>query len=348
MTALTKTIKKIVPAVVSIVVAKTLKEVENEIPKELLPFLPFEDSYLKIPDQYLDARGLVKVGGGSGFFVDHNGTILTNKHVVSDSRAGYTVVTSDNEMFSAKVLARDPIDDLAILKIEPRAEKKFPIINLGNSLKIELGQEVLAFGNALGMFKNTVSHGIISGMARTIHAAPDPEKPEQEIRGLIQTDAAINPGNSGGPLVDLSGRVIGINTAVVSGAQSLGFAIPINVAKRDLADLEKSGRITRPLLGLRYMPITPELKTKMHLPVDRGALVIGFLPEKPAVAKEGPAGKAGVKARDIIIAADKKDITFEYTIQDVLENKNVGDILDLEILRKGEKLHFSVELTERK
>lgn len=346
MPVLTRTIKKVMPAVVSIVVSKTLSEVENEIPKELLPFLPFEDSHLKVPDEYLDAQGLIKVGGGSGFIVDKNGIILTNKHVVTDTDAEYTVVTSDGKSLVARVLARDPVDDLAILKIDDGND--LPVVPLGNSLDIELGQEVLAFGNALGMFKNTVSRGIISGLARTIHAPPEPEKPEQEMRGLIQTDAAINPGNSGGPLVNLSGKVIGINTAVVSGAQSLGFAIPINVAKRDLMDLKKSGRITRPLLGLRYMAITPELKVKMNLPIDHGALVVGRLPEKPAVTKGGPADLAGVKAKDIILKCDDKDVTFEYTIQDVLGSKNVGDDLELTALRNGETFHFLVKLTERK
>jgi len=289
------------PAVVSVVVAKTLRDVEKEIPKELLPFLPFEDSHLKVPDEYLDAQGMIKVGGGSGFIVSADGIVLTNKHVIAEPHAEYTVVTSDNRSLSARVLARDPVDDLAVLKINDH--QKLPTLALGDSSRLELGEEVLAFGNALGMFKNTVSRGIVSGMARTIHASPEPEKPEQEMRGLIQTDAAINPGNSGGPLVNLRGEVIGINTAVVSGAQNLGFAIPVNAAKRDLLDLKKSGRIIRPLLGLRYMIVTPELQNKMKLPVNYGALIVGRLPEKFAVTRGGPAYRPALRIGILFLSA---------------------------------------------
>jgi serine protease Do len=345
---LTKIISRVMPAVVSIAVSKTLAEVEREIPKELLPFLPFENSHLKVPEEYLDSTGLIKVGGGSGFIVRDDGIVLTNKHVVSESSAEYSVVTNDNRTLKTKILAVDPVDDIAILKIDLPSKEKLPTVQLGDSLKIDLGEEVLAFGNALGMFKNTVSRGIVSGLARTIHASPEPEKPEEEFRGLIQTDAAINPGNSGGPLVNIRGEVIGINTAVVSGAQSLGFAIPINVAVRDLKDLKKQGRIVRPLLGLRYMTVGPELKIKMNLPVDYGALVIGRLPEKPAVTLGGPADKAGVRARDIILTCDGKKINEDYTIQDVLSEKRAGQTLKMNVLRDKVDIDFEVLLTERK
>ena len=250
------------PAVVSIAVSQRLEAVEKEIPAEVLPFLPYENSKLKIPEEYIDAHGLVKIGGGSGFIVDRSGTILTNKHVITGAEVTYTVITDDDKRFPAKVLAIDPIDDIAILKIDAPAGG-LPVVVLGDSSRLELGETVLAFGNALGMFKNTVSAGIISGLSRTIVAAPDPKKPAVEMRGLIQTDAAINPGNSGGPLVDERGRVIGVNAAIVSNAQSLGFALPINAAKRDLADLKKYGRLQRPLLGFRHLTLNPELKQTM-------------------------------------------------------------------------------------
>ena len=340
-----KIIKKVMPAVVSISISKSLEEIEKEIPPELWNFLPFEHHHLDIPEEMIDPQGKVKIGGGSGFIVNSNGTILTNKHVIVDPKAEYTVITDDDRKFNAKVLARDPIDDVAILKIEA---KNLPIVELDDSNNLELGEEVLAIGNALGMFKNTVSSGIISGLSRSIRAATGPQLPMQELRGLIQTDADINPGNSGGPLVNLNGEAIGINTAIVFGAQNLGFAIPISYAKRDLKDLEKHGRIRRPLLGLRYITIDENLKAKMKLPVDSGALVLGQGQTAPAVIPNSPADKAGIKEKDIIIGVDGKQLSVKNTIQDVLEKKEVNDILVLTILRNNKKTDKKITLAERK
>src|SRR3989344_2507492 len=260
-----ETIKKVMPAVVSIVISKSLEDLEKEIPPEILPFMPFGHPHLNIPEEEIDAHGMIKIGGGSGFIVNPNGIILTNKHVVVDPHAEYTVMMHDDRKFKAQVLARDPVDDVAILKIEG---KNLPTVKLGESTGLELGEEVLAIGNALGLFKNTVSLGIISGLSRSIRATTAPMVAPQELRGLIQTDAAINPGNSGGPLVNLNGEAIGINAAIVFGAQNLGFAIPVNYAKRDLADVQKFGRIKRPLLGLRYMNINEDVQARMKLPVN--------------------------------------------------------------------------------
>lgn len=340
-----ETIKKVMPAVVSINISKSLEEIEKEIPPELWRLLPFEQHHLDIPDEMIDPRGKVKIGGGSGFIVDPSGIILTNKHVIIDPKAEYTVITDDDKTFKAKVLARDPINDVAILKIDG---KKLSFVELGDSSNLELGEEVLAIGNALGMFKNTVSSGIISGLARSIKAATAPQSPMQELRGLIQTDAAINPGNSGGPLVNLDGKAIGINTAIVFGAQNLGFTIPINYAKRDLSDLKEHGRIKRPLLGLRYIAIDENLKNKMKLPVDYGALVLGQQPIAQAVIPDSPADKAGMKEKDIIIAIDGKKLSSATTIQDILEEKEVKDIIVLTIIRNGKKIDKKITLAERK
>ncbi|MEK7640549.1 MAG: trypsin-like peptidase domain-containing protein, partial [Patescibacteria group bacterium] len=218
-----ETIKKVMPAVVSIVISKSLEEIEKEIPPEILPMLPEGQQHLNIPPEEIDKRGMVKIGGGSGFIVNKNGIVLTNKHVVADPHAEYHVITSDNQKYKAEVLSRDPVDDIAILKIKGG---NLPVVKLGSSVNLDLGADVLAIGNALGMFKNTVSRGIISGLSRSIRAATTPMVAAQELRGLIQTDAAINPGNSGGPLVNMEGEAIGINAAIVFGAQNLGFAIP--------------------------------------------------------------------------------------------------------------------------
>ncbi len=341
------TIKKTMPAVVSIVITKHLEDLEKEIPKELYPFLPMgpRGPELKIPDQLIDKRGMVQIGGGSGFVVEPNGVVLTNKHVVSDSKAEYTVITNDGRKFPAQILTRDPINDVAILKIEANS---LPIIKLANSNKLELGQTVIAIGNALGIFKNTVSLGIISGLSRSITAQADPNSPPQEMRGLIQTDAAINHGNSGGPLVNLDGVAIGINAAIVFGAQNISFAIPINAAERDLEDLKHYGHVRRPLLGVRYIVIDDNLKDKMSLPVNYGALVIKESPQDHGVVPKSPAEKAGLREKDIILTFNDQKIDRDHPIQDYLENLEVGDKIELTVLRGKKELKVKLALAERK
>ena len=333
------------PAVVSIVISKSLEELEKEMPADMAPLMPFGSSELPIPDDKVDARGMVQVGGGSGCIVDSNGVVLTNKHVIADKDAEYLVVTNDGKRYPAEILARDPVDDVAILKINAQ---DLPTAPLGNSSVLELGDDVLAIGNALGIFRNTVSRGIISGLSRSIAAKPDPKEPVQELRGLIQTDAAINPGNSGGPLVNLNGEIIGINAAIVFGAQNVGFAIPINAAKRDLDDVKKYGRVRRPLLGLRYINIDENLQEKLHLSVDHGALIGGRMPHHEGVLPNTPASVAGIKEKDIIVECDGTPLTMDKTIQDFLEEHNVGDRLKLKVIRNDKQLEITVELAERR
>ncbi|MGC9968568.1 MAG: trypsin-like peptidase domain-containing protein [Minisyncoccia bacterium] len=341
------TIKKVMPAVVSVAIAKHLEDLEKELPKELYPFIPSGPGgeKLQIPDSMIDKRGMVEVGGGSGFVVDANGLILTNKHVVADRQAEYTVILNDGRRFPAEILSRDPINDVAILKIKA---DRLPCLKLGDATKLQLGQSLIAIGNALGIFKNTVSLGIVSGLSRSITAQAEPDAPPQEMRGLIQTDAAINPGNSGGPLVNADGLVVAINAAIVSGAQSIGFAIPVNAAKRDLDDIKKYGRIRRPLLGLRYMMIDDDMKEKMGLPVNYGALVVRESEHDYAVVPESPADKAGLKEKDIVLTLNGAKLDRDHPVQDFLENLNVGDEIDLVVLRGGKELTVKVALAERK
>ncbi len=341
------TIKKVMPAVVSIVITKHLEDIEKEIPPDLYPFLPSGPNgpELKIPPELIDKRGMVQVGGGSGFVVESNGLILTNKHVISDPKAEYTVITNDNKKYSAEILTRDPINDVAILRVKAG---NLPKVSLGSSSNLNLGQTVIAIGNALGIFKNTVSMGIVSGLSRSISAQADPQSPPQEMRGLIQTDAAINHGNSGGPLVDIDGRAIGINAAIVFGAQNISFAIPINAAERDLSDLKKYGHIRRPLLGVRYITIDENLKDKMKLPVDYGALVVKETQTDHGIVPKSPAEKAGLKERDIILTLNNKKIDRDHPIQDFLEDLNVGDKVELVILRGKKELKVKILLAERK
>lgn len=341
-----KTIKKVMPAVVSIMISKHLDDLEKEIPQELLPFIPGGPEHkLQIPDFLIDKKGMVQVGGGSGFVVDPNGLILTNKHVIMDPKAEYTVILNDGRKFSSEILSRDPINDIAILRIKA---KNLPVVKLGDASHLELGQSIIAIGNALGIFKNTVSAGIVSGLSRSIPAQTDPNIPPQEMRGLIQTDAAINPGNSGGPLVDLNGFAVGINAAIVFGAQNIGFAIPINCAKRDLADIKKYGHIKRPLLGVRYIIVDEKLQEKMNLPVNYGAMIIKESQHDHGVVPESPAAKAGLKEKDIILEFNSQKVDKDHPIQDFLQNMSVGDKVELLVIRGGKQFKVKTTLTERK
>ena len=229
-----KTIPEVVkdasPAVVSVIISKYVPILEQEY------YNPFgDDSPFKILIPRLKQKGteLKEVGGGSGFIVSADGLIVTNKHVVLDEEAEYTVLTNDGNKFPAKILARDPVQDVAVLKIDAN---NLPIVKLGDSDNIEIGQTVIAIGNALGEFRNTVSAGIVSGLMRTITAGGGGFS--EELEEVIQTDAAINPGNSGGPLLNLYGEVVGVNTAMASGAENIAFAIPINKIKATLGEMQ--------------------------------------------------------------------------------------------------------------
>jgi len=342
-----ETVRKVMPAVVSIAVGKAYEELLREQPYELmvphgdhLDFPPPEEELPHTPG------GKVRIGGGSGFLIEPGGLILTNKHVVHDQRAEYIITTLSADTYRGKVLARDPLNDVAILKIEA---EDLPVLTLGDSDKIQLEQTVLAIGTALGEFQNTVSAGIVSGLSRFITALADLEGHSEVLRGLIQTDAAINPGNSGGPLVNLNGEVIGINAAVVFGAQNIGFAIPINKVKRDLKELKKYGRIRRPFLGVRYVLLNPVLAKRFHLPVEKGALVLREgVPGRPAVIPGSPAEKCGIRETDIILELNQKPIDEKIGLEDILENIEIGAKIPVKILRNGKELKLLLATEEYK
>lgn len=338
-------IRKVMPAVVAIVITKHLSELEKEVPHEFAHLYKGKKAKkLDIPPSLIDENGMVKIGGGSGFLVGKNGLIATNKHVVSDANAERTVILNDNRKYIAEILCVDPVNDIAILKIDGT---DLPYIDLGDAHRLELGEPVLAIGNALGLFKNTVSQGIVSGLSRSIVAEGDDVTPPQEMRGLIQTDAAINLGNSGGPLVTFEGKAVGINTATVSGANGIGFAIPVNALKRDLEDLKNYGRVRRPLLGIRYITLDEQHQQKLNLPVSYGALIIQEGKED-GIVKGSPAEKAGLKERDIVTEWNGEAITKERTIQDYLADCSAGQIVKLTVQRQSQKLAVKVILAERK
>jgi len=336
------TVRKVLPAVVSVVSEKHLSNFEKN-PHTLYSFVPGHEKVAVKKNNKKDLQEAI-TGSGSGFIVDRSGLILTNKHILGDVNTEYTVILDDGRKFKAEILSTDPLNDVAVLKIKA---DNLHVIELGDASRAELGEIVLAIGNALGAFKNTVSLGIVSGLSRSVSAKENPKGPLHEMRGLIQTDAAINPGNSGGPLVNLKGKVIGINVATVSNAHSIGLAIPINAARRDLADIRKFGRIRRLYLGVRYLIIDEYLKNKLNLPVDYGALVTSEHMGVPAVLPGSPAAKAGIMEKDIILECDGKKICSENVLEDYLSYASDKKGFNVLILRANKKIGARIVPAER-
>ena len=287
-----------------------------------------------------------EIGGGTGFFVTKGGMIVTNKHVVMDKEAEYTVITKNEKEYKATVLARHPTLDIAVLSLE--SEESFPVLELGDSEGLKVGQSVIAIGNSLGEFSNSVSLGIISGLQRNITASSGFGQSER-LNNIIQTDAAINPGNSGGPLLDIQGKVIGVNVAVVSGAQSIGFALPINQVKRIVEQVKTEGKISVPFLGVRYILLNEEIKNENNLPYDYGALVIrGEKITDFAVIPGSPADKAGIVENDVILEFDGEKITEDNLLADMIVGYEVGDEIEMKLWHKGEEKKTKVKLEEMK
>lgn len=349
--AVIDSVKQVSPSVVSIIISKNMPVYEQYYTD---PFGgDFSDPFgLGIPDikiPQLRQKGTKKqeIGGGSGFIVSGDGLILTNRHVVNDKQAEYTVLTNDGQKYPAKVLAIDPVQDLAIIKIQASdANKKFPAVILGDSAGIQIGQGAIAIGNSLGEFRNTVSVGVVSGLQRTISASGGSGFSET-LEDIIQTDAAINPGNSGGPLLNLRGQVIGINTAVAQGANSIGFAIPINRAKKDIAQVISTNKISYPFLGVRYTLVNQDVKDKYKLSVDYGALVLKGDKGEPAVTADSAADKAGIKENDLVLEINGKKITADSSMVKLISNYNVGDKITLKVLRSDKEINVDVVLGER-
>lgn len=349
-------VRNVSPAVVRIVITKNVPILEQIL---VNPFEEFfgQGSPFQIQVPQIRQKGTEKkeVGGGSGFIVSEDGFLITNKHVVIDKDAEYTVFTNDGKKYPAKVLAKDPLQDLAVLKIEQDkaietdgafTQKAFPVVKFGNSDALQIGQSVIAIGNALGEFKNTVSVGVISGLGRTITASGGDDFVET-IEDVIQTDAAINKGNSGGPLLNLAGEVIGINTATVLDAQSIGFSIPANKAVRDVEQVRESNKIVYPFLGIRYALVTETLKEEKALPVNYGALVQKSSKGEAAVTPDSAADKAGIKEGDIVLEIDGERIAQDNSLAKIIQRHKPGDIVTLKVLREKEELTFSVTLGER-
>jgi serine protease Do len=343
-----KLVRETQNAVVSIIASKDLPVIEkyyvnpfendsffNSLPPEFL-------KQFKIPQYRQNGTETKQVSSGTGFFVTADGLIVTNKHVVEDVAAEYTIVMSDGKKLPVKVLARDPMQDIAILKAEG---DKFAHVTLGSSDNLSVGQSVVAIGNALGEFRNTVSVGVISGLMRTI-VASGMISGSETLQEVIQTDAAINPGNSGGPLLDLAGRAIGINAAMAQGAQSIGFALPVNFVRKDIEDVQEFGSIKYAYLGVRYVMIDEKVKKDRNLSVNQGAFLADE-GDNPAVMLDSPAAKAGLRAGDIILEFGGVHIEDGIVLSKLILKHKVGEVVDVKIMRGSETQNIKVDLTER-
>lgn len=360
--AVISAVDKVAPAVVSIIVTKDLPKIEqyysNPFGSEFFRGFfgqDFNDLFGQqaVPQYRQNGMEKTEIGGGTGFIVSADGYIITNRHVVLDQAAEYTVLMNDEAKYPAKVLARDALNDLAVLKIE---KDNLPTVELGDSANLKVGQSVIAIGNALGEFRNTVSTGVISGLARSVTAGGAGIGSEQ-LLNVIQTDASINPGNSGGPLLNIAGQVIGINTAMAQGAQNIGFAIPINEVKSTIDSVRKNGRIIRPWLGVRYVIINKAIADANKLSVDYGAIIVrGQNRTDLAVIPGSPADKAGLVENDIILEINPsggsgqagQKITEENLLANLVVKFKPGDEITLRVMHQGKEKIVKVKLEEMK
>lgn len=323
------------PAVVSVIATREVPVVKRYYERSPGFF------NMPIPRYRQEGTQEQQVGGGSGFLVSSDGFVVTNRHVVSDTDASYSVLMKDGSEKEAEVVARDSVLDIAVLDIEGDG---YPYLSFGNSDELKPGQKVIAIGNALGEFTNSVSTGVISGLSRSITAGGMQGRPET-LRGVIQTDAAINPGNSGGPLLDLSGEVIGVNVAMARGSENIGFALPANEVDSIVQSVKETGEIARPFLGVRYVPVTNEVTEQFDLSVDHGALLIGGPREGLAVVPDSPADEAGLQEGDVITAIEDEQVTENNQLASVIRSFDIGQTVSIEIMRSGEIMTVNATLT---
>lgn len=321
-------IKKARPAVATIILTQ-------EITQTVLRFDPSVSGYRS------EQRKVKKeISSGTGFFIHPQGYLLTNKHVVSSKNSEITVVTQDNITYPARIASSDPLNDAAVLKVA--ASGPFPFIELEKEDKIEIGMTVVAIGNALGKFEQSVTKGILSAMGRSLVASTQ-EGETQSLDDVLQTDAAINVGNSGGPLISLDGKAVGMNTAKNIDGQSIAFAIPSYDLRYILDSFFENGKIIRPYLGIYYQTITDDLVSQHKLPVAEGAFILPSTNEG-AVIKGSAADKAGLKIGDIIIAVDGEPVTRKNSLAKIIRSRKPNQRIILEIARGSNHLNLPLIL----
>ena len=280
-------------------------------------------------------------GAGTGVVISEDGYILTNKHVISEARSVQVVMSDGTRHSDVTVVGSDPLNDIAFLKIKNVSDLK--VATLGDSGAMRVGQDVIAIGNSLGQYQNTVTSGIVSGLGRPVTAASSELNSRVEsLTDLLQTDAAINPGNSGGPLINSAGQVVGINTAIAADAQGIGFAIPINAAKGMIRGVIANGKVEKAYLGVQYVAITPDVRTEYKLSVDQGALVRSG--SGSAVESNGPADEAGIKDGDIITKVNEKSVGSQGGLGSLVAEFMPGEKITLTIIRDGKEQQKTLTL----
>lgn len=286
-------------------------------------------------------QSLDSAAAGTGIIVTSDGYILTNKHVINGANK-VTVILDDGTTYeNVEIVATDPLNDVAFLKIKD-VDNLTPA-TLGDSKTISVGQQVIAIGNALGEYQNTVTSGIISGTGRSVTASDSNGYNAETLSDMIQTDAAINSGNSGGPLVNAAGQVIGINTATSASAENMGFAIPISSVKGMLQQLIETGSAKRTYLGVYSADITPEAAKEYNLPVSAGAYL--YSPSSySAIVKGSPAEKAGLKDKDIVTAVNGVKVGAAGSLSDLIGEYKPGDTVQLTVIREGKEIAINVTL----
>lgn len=323
----TDVVEEALPSVVTIGINVTRQSQDS---LEFNPFNPLQP-FREVPGE----EEKIKQNIGSGFIISADGLIITNKHVVSETDATYEVVTNDQKKHSVENIYRDPLNDLAILKINARGLKP---LKIGNSTNLKLGQMAIAIGTPLGEFPNSITVGIVSGLGRGITAGSPFEGFVEKLDNVIQTDAAISPGNSGGPLLNSKGQVIGVNTAIAAEGQNLGFAIPVNVVQKLIASFEKrGGSFERPYIGVRYQML--DRKTAIQNKLVEGAWV-------EEVVEDSPASRAGIQEDDIITRFDGKQVNGddEQGLARLILEKQIGDSVAVDIWREGDTQTVNMRL----
>ncbi len=327
--------EKVSPSVVTVGISKI-----QTYTSPSFNFDPFSDPFGFFKQQFGQGQTQqkkIEEDIGSGFIISSDGLIVTNKHVVADTEATYRVITNDDKQYQVEKIYRDPTNDLAILKITASGLKT---VEMGDSGNLKVGQFVIAIGTALGEFRHTVTTGVVSGLGRGIDAGSPLEGAVERLDNVIQTDAAINPGNSGGPLLNSSGQVIGVNTAVSSQGQNIGFALPINIIKEAIDNFNKTGQFNRPFLGVRYQIL--DMQTALKYEVPAGAFIQAVIPGSPAE-------KAGLQAQDIITKIDGKKISGDVnSVAAAISSHKVGDKVEVEYWRNNETKTVTVTLEEAK
>jgi S1-C subfamily serine protease len=288
-----------------------------------------------------------QASAGTGFVISSDGIIVTNRHVVPDANSTVSVTLADGTKYTdVKILgatsSSNPLD-VAFLKITDLKGKKLTPLNLGDSSGVQVGDRVIAIGNALGQFQNTVTSGIISGYGRDVTAGDQSGASTENLTDLFQTDAAINEGNSGGPLVNANGEVIGLNTAIASGAQSIGFAIPINDIKGLINSVLATGKLRQPYLGVRYVSLTDDIAYQYNLDVNRGAY-LAPANGQDVVLPDSPASKAGLQEKDIITKINNIAIDDKTSLTAALSRFKVGDTVKLTVIRDGKTITLNATL----